>query len=258
MKYKSHTSAKPSHYNTEATNYDAFNEENSKIINQTIEDILKQHQVKTVLDLTCGTGSQVFWLARRGFQIVGTDINANMLKIAQNKSKQENVNIQFIKGDMRSIKVGQFDAVITIFNAIGHLTKDDFQIAIQNIYNNLKPNGLYLFDIFNLRYLLTDNNIMKLTIDWLKADKEKKVREIQYSTVDEDGVLASFTTAIEQYGSSQPKMSKTSQTLQIYTAKQLQDLLQQCGFNILNQCDVDGSPFIENKSERIMTIAQKI
>ncbi|STX51756.1 S-adenosyl-L-methionine-dependent methyltransferases [Legionella busanensis] len=259
MKYRSHTSAKPSHYNAEAANYDAFNEENSKIINQTIENILKQHHVKTVLDLTCGTGSQVFWLTKRGYQVTGADINTNMLKIAQNKAKQENFNVPFIKGDMRSLKIGsEFDAVITIFNAIGHLTKDDFRVALQNIHINLKPNGFYVFDIFNLRYFLTDNNITNLTIDWFKVDKEKKIREIQYSTIDEDGILASFTTAIEQYGSSQPKMSKSSQTLQIYTAKQLQELLHQCGFKTLSQCNVDGLPFVEDKSERILTVAQKI
>ncbi|WP_419418732.1 class I SAM-dependent methyltransferase [Legionella sp. D16C41] len=258
MKYIIHTSAKPSHYNKEAVNYDAFNEENSAITNQTIENILKQYNVKTILDLTCGTGSQVFWLTKRGYSVVGVDINTNMLKIAQNKAKREHLNIQFIKGDMRSVKVGEFDAVITIFNAIGHLTKADFQITIENIYQNLKPGGFYLFDIFNLRYFLTDNNITKLTIDWIKAEKEKKLREIQFSTINEEGILASYTTLIEEYESSKPKISKSAQTLQIYTSKQLQELLQQAGFKILSQCNMDGSPFIENKSARLMTIAQKL
>ncbi|MGE4349184.1 MAG: hypothetical protein AB7D28_05430 [Candidatus Berkiella sp.] len=41
MKRISHTTAKPSHYTDQAKNYDAFNEENSKITNQAIEKILK-------------------------------------------------------------------------------------------------------------------------------------------------------------------------------------------------------------------------
>ena len=66
MKLLTHRSAKPSHYNKQAKHYDVLNEENSKVINQTLENILKNYNVKTVLDLTCGTGSQVFWLASRG------------------------------------------------------------------------------------------------------------------------------------------------------------------------------------------------
>lgn len=149
-----HKSAKPSHYNKEAENYDAFNEANSKPINQLIETILKKHRVKTVLDLTCGTGSQVFWLAKRGYEVVGADINSKMLKVANSKAQKEKLALKFLKGDMRTIKVGKFDAVITIFNAVGHLTKIDFEEAMKNISDNLKDGDLYIFDINNLSFLM--------------------------------------------------------------------------------------------------------
>lgn len=68
----SHTTAKASHYNKESEHYDKFNEENSKLINHTIENILKKYNVKTVLDLTCGTGSQVFWLTKCGYEVTGS------------------------------------------------------------------------------------------------------------------------------------------------------------------------------------------
>ncbi len=118
-----HHSAKPSHYDKEAESYDTFNEKNAEQINQQIEDVIYTHKVKTVLDLTCGTGSQVFWLARQGYEVIGADINLKMLEIAWDKAKQEKLNLKFIQGDMRTIKVGEFDAVLTKFNAIGHLTK---------------------------------------------------------------------------------------------------------------------------------------
>ncbi len=253
----SHLSAKPSHYTKEAAHYDEFNEENSKVINQTIENILKKHNVKTVLDLTCGTGSQVFWLAKRGFYVTGIDINAKMLTIAKTKAKKEKLTIPFFKGDMRTIKVGEFDAVITIFNAIGHLTKADFEQAIQNIYSNLKDNGLYIFDIFNLTYLLKDNNITKLTIDWQKIVGDTKIRDIQYCTIDKNGILASFTTSYKQHGDNQPRISRNKQTLQVYSAEQLREMLHRNGFKVLEQCGIDGSKFIDSKTDRIVTVAKK-
>jgi len=57
MNFLSHRSATSSHYNKEVQYYDYLNEKNSKLINHFIEKILEKYDVKTVLDLTCGTGS---------------------------------------------------------------------------------------------------------------------------------------------------------------------------------------------------------
>lgn len=250
-----HRSAKPSHYDKEAKNYDTFNEKNSALINRTLARILKKHRVKTVLDLTCGTGSQVFWLTKLGLEVTGFDINARMLKIARSKAPK---GVKFLKGDMRTVKVGQFDAVITIFNAVGHLTKRDFEKAMRNIHSNLQEGGIYIFDIFNLNYLLKDNRITDLTIDWQKKKGDTIAREIQYSTIDEDGVLASYTTSFEQKVSKKPKIARASQTLQIYTAKQLREMLRRNGFNVLSQSGIDGSRWVENNTDHILTVARKI
>ena len=257
MNLLSHYSAKPSHYNKEAEHYDAFSEKNSELTNQVIEKILKKYRVKTVLDFTCGTGSQVFWLAKRGYEVIGSDINSNMLKIARGKARKEKLDVKLLKGDMRTMKVGKFDAVITIFNAVGHLTKLDFEKAMRNVHENLNNGGLYVFDIFNLSYLTKDNNITNLTIDCQKITDNTKIREIQYSTIDEDGILASYTISYVQKNSNKPKISRSAQTLQVYTAKQLKEMLQRNGFKVLRQCGIDGSRFAESKTECIITIAKK-
>lgn len=252
-----HKSAKPSHYDKEAKHYDAFNENVSKIINKTIEEILKKHKVTTVLDLACGTGSQVFWLCKKGLKVTGVDINEKMLNLAKSKSRAEKTKPTFINGDMRKTHVGEFDAVLTIFNAIGHLTKADFNKSLRNIHNNLNANGLYIFDIFNLNYLLKDDNITKLTIDWQKKYGNTTAREIQYSTISNDGILASYDIYHEQKGKGKPKITTAYQTLQVYSAKQLTEMLKKNGFRVLSKSGVDASRFNEYKSERLLIVAQK-
>lgn len=258
MSTSKHKSASSQHYNKEAQYYDAFNEKNSLIINQFLENLFKKYKVKTILDLTCGTGSQVFWLTKKGFDVIGYDINLKMIRIAKEKAKHFSLKIKFAKGDMRSSYCGAFDAVITIFNSIGHLTKQDFIKTLQNIYANLKPGGLYVFDIFNLNYLLKDDNITRLTIDNLTRSSDHIVREIQYSTIDSNGVLASYDIYHEQKGNMNPKISTAFQTLQTYNKIQLRTMLEKNGFKVINQCEIDGKKFSETKSERILTIAQKI
>jgi len=260
MKTLKHTTAKASYYNTRAERYDEFNENNSRAINALLEKILKEHHVASVLDLTCGTGSQVFWLTCSGFEVVGCDISRSMLKIAKQKAKLKGLKIKFLQGDCRTVHVGSFDAAITIFNAIGHLTREDFKLTIQNINRNLKPDGLYIFDIFNLDYLKTGNNITKLTGDWMATSDGNKFREIQFSTISDDGILASYSTYVYQDGHSSPtKVSKGYEnTLQVYSATSLQDILKESGFVVLAQTDINGEAFLKETSERILTIAKKV
>jgi 2-polyprenyl-3-methyl-5-hydroxy-6-metoxy-1,4-benzoquinol methylase len=258
MNSLSHVTAKPSHYNSGAEHYDGYNEKNSTTINQLIKKILKKHRAKTVLDLTCGTGSQVFWLAKRGFKVVGSDFNSKMLEVAKSKARKSQLDVQLLRGDMRTLHVGEFDAVITIFNAVGHLTQADFEKSMRNIHKNLKPGGIYVFDIFNLSYLLKHDHIRKLTIDWQQRSGSTTVRDIQYSTVRENGVLASYNISHVQKGTGKPRISRSAQTLQIYTSKQLKEMLSRNGFRFLGQYAADGSRFNENRSERIVMIAKKI
>jgi hypothetical protein len=54
------------------------------------------------------------------------------------------------------------------------------------------------------------------------------------------------------------KISRSSQTLQSYSTKQLTEMLQRNGFRVLDQCGIDGSKFIENTTERIFMLAKKV
>ncbi|MCP3659134.1 MAG: class I SAM-dependent methyltransferase [Bacteroidetes bacterium] len=255
--YVKHESAKASHYNREAKYYDVINEKDSITINSFLENLFNKYKINTILDFTCGTGSQVFWLSKKGFKLIGCDINQKMLQIARKKSEEKLLKIKFVDGDMRTTKLGKFDAVITIFNSIGHLTKTDFKKTLQNIKFNLNPKGLYVFDIFNLNYLLKDDNITKLTIDWFRQINNNTIREIQYSTINSEGILASFDIYHETKRNNSLKISKAFQTLQIYNRQELNEILEEAGFQIINQCDINGEKFIEDETERILTIASK-
>jgi len=248
----------PSEYKKEPQYFDAWNiNETTEFKNSVIEKILKQYHVKTVLDMTCGTGSQVFFLIKHGYQVTGSDFSPELLKIARKKASDQNIDVTFIDGDMRTLKVGQFDAVITIFNAIGHVTKTGFEKTVKNIYKNLKSGGIYVFDIFNLN-ALPDGPVDFFTLDKTKIVNDAKIHNIQHSTLDKKhGLLTSINNDTIQIGSGKPKKSQNKFTLQIYTVTELTDMLEKTGFEVLKFYDMDGSKFIENKSISILMVAQK-
>lgn len=248
----------PLEYSTLSKYYDALTQGNDDSKNTVIEAILKKHHVKTVLDLTCGTGAQTLFLAKKGYQVVGGDISPALLEIARDKAKQDNLDIEFIEGDMRTIKVGHFDALITIFNAIGHLTKDEFERALQNISNNLKAGGIYIFDILNLE-AMTDATVTNLAMNLTTVIDDTTVHNIQRSTLDkESGLLTSYDEFSIQEGSDKPQIFKDNFTLQLYTSQELQEMLTRNGFEVLDQYGIDGSKFSKKTTKSILTIAKKI
>jgi SAM-dependent methyltransferase len=256
-----HKKALPNHYDTSAKNYDYFNAKNSLSMNNLVATLLKSYSpnCKSVLDVTCGTGAQVFDLAQRGYDVIGSDINTKMLEVARDKALKiaPDFHNRFHVADMCSVRLGKFDAVISMFNAVGHITKKDFEHAMVNIRFNLNKNGIYIFDIFNADYLRHGNNITKLTIDWIeRRGSDLVIRDIQYSDIDKDGILRSYTLSYEEKVKCSRIFSRKEQTLQVYTAEELAKMLDRCGFNVLEQCGVDREKFSEKETERIFTVAQ--
>lgn len=239
--------------------FDAHNlNQETEAKNALIERLLKNQQVNTVLDMTCGTGSQVFYLVEHGYDVIGSDFSPALLETARNKASKTGKNIIFIDGDMRELHVGKFDAVITIFNAIGHLVKADFEKALRNIYANLKEDGVYIFDIFNLQ-AITDNIIDNFAMDIQSIVNGIKIRNVQHSEIDrKNGFLTSHDhyTIFKDEGA--PEIHTNSFSLQIYTVGELQAMLAKNGFEIIHQYDMEGNEFIADKSLNILTVARKI
>lgn len=238
--------------------FDAHNvNEETEAKNAFIEKLLKEQQVKTVLDLTCGTGSQVFYLAERGYEVIGSDFSPVLIEMARHKADKLGKNISFLDGDMRVLNVGKFDAVITIFNAIGHVTKADFEKTLQNIHANLKDGGVYIFDIFNLQ-AITDKIIDDFTMDIKSVVNGDKIRNVQHSEIDRaNGFLISHDHYTIVKDGKAPEIHTNSFSLQIYTAEELQTMLARNGFEIIHQYDMEGNDFIADQSLNMLTVARK-
>ncbi|MEM1282442.1 MAG: bifunctional GNAT family N-acetyltransferase/class I SAM-dependent methyltransferase [Chlamydiota bacterium] len=248
----------PLEYSSLSRYYDLLSQGNDESTHLSLEKILRENKARKVLDLTCGTGAQILWLASKGFQMVGSDQSHELLKIGRVKAKDAGLTIPFHYGDMREVRLGKFDAVITIFNSIGHLTKKDFETALKNIRENLNPGGVYIFDIFNLE-ALSDQVVKSFAMDNKKSVDKTTIRHIQKSTLDRtSGRLTSFDEFTIQEGTKEPVTINESFSLQLYTAYELEEMLIRNGFEIEGQYDLDRSPFSNLESERILTVGKRV
>ena len=106
----------------------------------------KKEGMKRILDLGCGTGRHLVYLAKKGFEAYGIDIAEEGIKIARKWLEKENLRADLKVGDIYKTlpyKDGFFDAVICI-RTLNHGKIEWIRKAIKEMHRILKPNG-YVF-----------------------------------------------------------------------------------------------------------------
>lgn len=130
----------------------------------TLRRLLTPASVKTVLDASCGTGTQAIALARLGYTVIATDINQTMLDRARINAARFRMTDRikfgrygFLELD-HAFKPGTaFDALISKGNALPHLLSDaEIRAALHNFYGLIKPGGVLVIGIRDFDFLIED------------------------------------------------------------------------------------------------------
>lgn len=126
------------------------------IINQAkmIDTIFKDNwgdAISTVLDVSCGIGTQSLGLAGLGYQVTASDLSPDAVERARIEANQRSLNILFSVADMRQAythHAARFDAVISCDNSVPHLLTDsDILEAFMQFYQCVRPGGACLISV---------------------------------------------------------------------------------------------------------------
>ena len=100
-----------------------------------------------ILDFGAGTGRISIPLAMVGFEVTAIDCSSQMLEELRRKSQAHNVNIVTHITLSNAIS-NDFDIAIAIFTVLAYIkTQSELEDVFQNIYNSLRPGGLFMFDL---------------------------------------------------------------------------------------------------------------
>src|SRR4029077_19125794 len=115
--------------------------------------MLRPEGGERVLDLACGIGRHSLELRRRGFEVVGVDISAELLEMAERDARGQSLEVSFVQADLRELDFrDEFDLVLSLNDgAVGYFETDEensrtFEIVAQA----LRGGGGHLMQLPNV------------------------------------------------------------------------------------------------------------
>lgn len=112
----------------------------------------------TLLDCTCGIGTQALPLAARGYLVTGSDLSESAVARARAEADARGIDVRLGTADVRTLTVPTpFDVVISADNSLPHLRTDaDLSAALTAIRGCLRPGGVLLISVRDYDALARD------------------------------------------------------------------------------------------------------
>ncbi|MCA9765090.1 MAG: class I SAM-dependent methyltransferase [Carnobacterium sp.] len=108
-----------------------------------------QSNGQKLLELACGTGALAVTLKKRGYNVTGLDLSANMLSLANERALAAGIQLPLIEGDMLDLsEAGEFEVVTCFSDSICYMPDKIAVTAVfKEVANTLTANGKFLFDV---------------------------------------------------------------------------------------------------------------
>lgn len=104
-----------------------------------------------IIDLGCGVGNYIIYLATKGFDATGLDISESAIQIAQNSALGKGIKCNFIVASVMdySVEISELFDCAYDWEVLHHIFPVDRERYIVNVSKILKPGGQYMSVCFS-------------------------------------------------------------------------------------------------------------
>lgn len=144
---------------------------------------------RRVLDLGCGTGASVRWLANRGYNTTGIDSSPEMLEVGRRNVNSAGLGLTWRQGDIRRLESMDtpMDMVLAldVINELQGLR--ELEAVLSSAFRVLDFGKLFIFDMhtieglatrLNTRYIHNDEKLMVIATDQFDYERQVNIRQL--------------------------------------------------------------------------------
>lgn len=229
----------------EDINYESI----SKFILSLCEDIGINRN--NYLDLACGTGNIAVHVGKHFKENFLVDLSEEMLMEADKKLRNSKVRGKILCQDMCELNLNRtFDLITCVLDSTNYLLEDEeIEGYFKSVYNHLKEEGVFIFDI-NSYYKLSEilgNNIFTYNSE-----------EVFYvwENVFEDSIVEMDLTFFVKNGEFYERFNEVHQE-RAYSEFEIEKILKKIGFNIKGKYNGYTQEEVTTESERILYVVTK-
>jgi SAM-dependent methyltransferase len=200
--------------------------------------MLRPQGGERVLDLACGIGRHSLELRRRGFEVVGIDISAELLEMAERDAQEQSLDISFVEADLRELAFeDEFDIVLSLNDgAVGYFETDaenyrTFEVVSQALHEG----GGHLMQLPNI--LHAEAHLPQKS--WIVGEATLELSDHHWNP--EDRYIEGSTVPI-RFGEVFEKYEEIPFRQRLYTAEELAEIYHSVGMRLANTFAGSGKP----------------
>jgi SAM-dependent methyltransferase len=187
----------------------------------------------SLLDIGCGSGDFLMEMARRGVQCTGIDLGPYPIEKAREQSAGENLEIEWICGDMLEEQFeNSFDAVTLLGSQMHEFPPDELQRLFEQVDRYLNPGGVFIIEVKPLQESEREySSYWYLPEQCLYTDKKALVLGENFYYPEENvRVLREYALELKT-----GRLLVGGSTEKEYQWEEMEDMLSSCGLRLENR-----------------------
>ncbi len=209
---------------------------------------LSGFEKRDILDLCCGPGRFAVPLARMGYNVTGVDITGFLLDAARNRASLENVEMEWVKEDMRSFRrSASYDLALNMFTSFGYFRDhSDNMKVLENVNESLRQGGKFVMEIMGKETLASIFNpaTIEETDEGLLLIQRHRIED-GWNRIENDWLLIENESVLGRW-----KFSHW-----VYSAAEIRNMLLNAGFSSVEiYGDLEGAPY-NSESGRLIALS---
>lgn len=208
---------------------------------------------RQIIDLGCGAGLGLQWLAQHGYLLTAVDESPEMLKIARDNLEATNLNVRWLEQSAQSLDLPDSLDMALSFNVLNEpVNLKDLNTIFQATYKMLRSDRLFMFDMHTIEGLIERNQHDQI------IHEDENLMVFGSNNYDYDRQIQTRRYIIFTKQANNWQQQEATRTLRSYPVQAVRGMLSRSGFDKIEILRTDLSNYDgKTGTDRVIFVAWK-